>query len=145
MGACPSCGHLIYTYTIGRGKNRTVVWVVDEPSVRALLARLEEKIRTLPDLSEFKFEGDVMPELGMAKTLLSKCGGNQELALLVIDQFFKRREIWIKPRSFAQVLWNKPSRSGNIGLFSIAMAYAREEYNARPKSYIEAGKLPDLE
>jgi hypothetical protein len=129
---------------MGRGKNRTVVWVVDEPGVRALLARLEERICTLPGLSEFKFV-DPMPELGMAKTLLDKCGGNQELALLVIEQYFKgSQHIWVKPKSFAQILWNRPSRSGQIGLFSLALAYAKEEYH-ESNIFIEAGKLPDLE
>lgn len=127
-GCCPKCGAYVYPYRHGRGKRAETIWVLDDPNCRTLVDALRDHIRLFKGVPDFEF-AERRPELGMAKTLLDKCGGDQQLALLVIEQYFTRREIWVKPMSMTQILWSTPAKdSAASGCFNIALALAKSAW-----------------
>ena len=144
-GCCPTCGSHVYLYTQGKGKRATKIWVLDDPSCSQLVDALRDHIRRQQGVPDFEF-ANRLPELGIAKTLLDKCGGDMQLALLVIEMYFSgRREIWVKPQSMAQVIWSTPVSPGSAsGCFNLALALARSirraEQAKTPKE-IEAMEL----
>jgi hypothetical protein len=130
-GRCPHCATPIWPYMKGRGKNKQKVWVMEKAGCLPLVKLFRGYFRTLRGLPEFDFV-DIKPQLGAAKTLLDRCGGNQSMAELVIAAFFEddtRRSIglWQRPQGVTGVVRND-------GGFNLAFAYAQAETErTRPK------------
>jgi hypothetical protein len=117
---------------------------MDDPSCAALVDALRDNIRRLKGVPDFEF-ANRLPELGIAKTLLDKCNGDMQLALLVIEMFFTRREVWLKPMSMAQVLWSTPAAEGGAsGCFNIAFALAKSARRAELASEPKTIKVMEL-
>lgn len=122
VGECPHCGALLYPFYTGRGKSRRTIWVTSSGKCKEVVDLVQEKIREAYELPKFEFECVEM-ELNFAKVLMDKCGGEYDVAAIVVEAFYDneiRRQygIWQKfPRSIKAIVWNQ-------GCISIALAYA---------------------
>lgn len=117
-GRCPGCGNPVEIYHLGRGSNATTVWVAEKPSTKELVDLLEARIACgNPGFTFGSWEDQgYIAQLAAAKTLLDRCGGDQEIAKATIEFYF----------SGTPGVWPPQNMFGVIGgKFSYAVAWAR--------------------
>jgi len=105
---CPGCGMPVKILRIGNGKKRAI-WVTEDASTKELVSLLEKKIRfQLPDFTFGDWQDkDYIRQLSCAKRLLEKCGGNQTLAVQVIETYHLGLPGIYPPRNMYDVLGKK--------------------------------------
>jgi len=110
----------------GRGKNKKTIWVGNNTSASELVYFLEEYIRKRPGMRHFVFGEPGSPsrnaQIGVAKTLLERCGYNQELAIAVVDAYCAADHRLYPPKSMQGVIGKQ---------FRMALAIAK--YNVEQK------------
>lgn len=104
-GKCPRCEGQVEIYHL---KKKTI-WVAEKPSTKKLVSVLEKHIQR--EVKDFIFgtwqNKDYIAQLAMAKILLERCGGDQELAEQIIHAYFLGLPgIW-PPRNMAGVIGKK--------------------------------------
>lgn len=138
-GNCPLCDEPVFIVREGRGKKKTTIWVGEETRASELVYFLEEHIRQRQGMRHFSFGevGDTSRnmQIGIAKTLLKRCGYSQELAIAVVDAYCTGDRRLYPPRSMPGVIGKQ---------FPMALAIAK--YNVEQKQVrleAEQRKLED--
>lgn len=132
--ACPYCKKEIHIVKI-RGKS---VWTANGTDASRLVLRLEDYIRQRPGMKHFSFgEQDYKNryiQIGVAKSLLQRCGYDQKLALAVIDAYCNGDRRLMPPRTMQGVIGKQ---------FTMALAIAK--WNLEQKETEKASQEHKIE
>ena len=121
-GCCPHCGAHIEIYAFGKAPNRHTMYVYRKGNCKEIVEEVQSKIRISKGQANFTFTS-LNEQLGMARVLLNKCGGEADIAYAVINAFFdpdirRRLGIWIN-------IYHVGSIIAKGGCFDPALAWAR--------------------
>jgi len=118
------------------------MYVFNSGSCKDIVDDVEGGIRISTGQSNFVFTNK-MEQLGMARVLLNKCGGEGDIAMLVIDAFFdpeirRRLKIWVNVQHVGSII-------ARGGCFDMALAWARTQARCDRATPIEQESVFDMD